>query len=80
MTEFHHACVHLFADAVEDLVESVFGHDIVDGGEEEELGFFREELAAGWVDEFDFLDFISEEFDADGEFLVCGPDLDCVSS
>ena len=35
VAEFHDAAVHFYADACQDFGEAVFGHDIVDGGEQE---------------------------------------------
>jgi hypothetical protein len=78
-SEFEDACVEVGAHPGEDGFELFPWRDVVHGGEEEELSFFGEEFSAGGVDEVEAFDFVSEEFEADGEAFVGGPDLDGVA-
>ena len=52
----------------------VFGHDILDGGEDE----IR--IAGGGVDDFDGFDFVAEGFDAYCDFFVGGENFDNVAT
>jgi hypothetical protein len=78
--EVHDLLIELGADVVDGALHLVFGHDIVDGGVDEDLLLILEKLAGKGVDGVDAGDLVAEEFDAVSKLFVAGMDLDDVAA
>ncbi len=78
--QVHHLLVELFADRLDGALDALFGHDVVDGGVDEDLRLAVQHLAGERIDSFDGGDLIPEHFDPVGEFLVGGVELDHVAA
>ena len=80
MPKLHHPLVQFGADVHQRLLHLPLRDDIVLGREDENVRFLGEDFAGGGMDEFEAVDGLAEELDADGELLVGGEDLDDVAT
>lgn len=75
-----HLLFEFGVDAVEGALQLLLGEHVLNGGEDEETRGVGDDLHRDRVEDLEALDGIAEEFDADGDLLVCGVNLDDVAS
>ena len=75
-----HPSIQFGFDAVQGIRQSIFVQDVVHGGKKKDLRFGGQDFAGNGFDQFNTVDFVAKQFDANRVLLVGRPNFNHVPS